>query len=118
MADTLLLDRTAWDLCVDASGNIARAGEPYSLVQDVASACRVFIGECWYDTTLGIPYFEQVFRGAQPVQILKARLELAALTVPGVAAATVVLTAVGERTVRGQVQVVTTGGQSVTVTLG
>jgi hypothetical protein len=110
MASTLLLDRSAWDLCVTAGGDIAVATEPYSQVQDVASACRVFAGECWYDTTLGIPYFQQVFRGAQPVQILRARLRLAALTVPGVTAASVVLSAVGQRTVRGQVQVTTTSG--------
>lgn len=34
MASTLLLDTLAWDLAVDAAGNIAVATEPYSLAQD------------------------------------------------------------------------------------
>ena len=57
---TLLLDRTAWDLCLDSNGNIALASEPYSLAQDVASAVRLFLGECYYDTTKGIPYWTEV----------------------------------------------------------
>ena len=55
---TLLLDRTYWDLCVDSSGNLAVASEPYSLAQDAASAIKLFQGEYIYDTTIGIPYFE------------------------------------------------------------
>ena len=38
MANTLLLDRTVWDLLLDGSGNIAIATEPYATAQDVASA--------------------------------------------------------------------------------
>jgi hypothetical protein len=114
MATTLLLDRDDWDLAIDASGNIALASEPYAQVQDAASACKVFEGEAWYDTTLGVPYFQQVFRGAQPVQVLKARMVLAAQSVPGVTAATVVLTELTDRTLGGQLQVRTDDGAVVT----
>ena len=55
MASTLALELQDWDLCVDTSGNIALATEPYAIAQDVASACKTFLGECWYDTTYGIP---------------------------------------------------------------
>jgi hypothetical protein len=108
MASTLLLDRDDWDLCLDASGNIALATEPYSQVQDAASACRVYEGEAWFDTTIGVPFF------SQPVQVVKARLVLAAETVPGVTRAAVVLTEVSDRTLGGQVQVATTDGAVVT----
>lgn len=117
MATTLLLDRESWDCCVDAAGNIALATEPYSQLQDVSSECRVFEGEAYYDTTLGVPYFAQVFRGAQPVQVLKARLALAAVLVPGVAAGAVALTALTARVLRGQVQVTLDDGTSLTATL-
>ena len=56
MADTLLLDLTNWDLVLDVNGNIAIARPPYALAQDAASAVKTFQGECYYDTTLGIPY--------------------------------------------------------------
>ena len=50
VAATLLLDRTTWDLCLDANGNIAMATGPYAIAQDVASAVRL-----WHDTTKGVP---------------------------------------------------------------
>jgi hypothetical protein len=108
MASTLLLDRDMNDLCLDASGNIALASEPYSQVQDAANACKVFDGEAWYDTTLGTPFF------SQPVQVVKARLVQAAELVPGVTRAAVVLTELTDRTLGGQVQVTTADGAVVT----
>lgn len=117
MAATLLLDRTTWDLSQDAFGNIAVATEPYSQVQDVASACRVFAGECYYDTTRGIPYFEQVFDGSTPVSILKARLAAEAKTVPGVVSAITALRPISGRTVTGQVQVTLSNGTTQTVAI-
>lgn len=110
MASTLLLDRDVWDLTVDAVGNIARADETYSTFQDVASACRLFQGELWYGGTDGLPYFDQILGKFQPIQVLKAGLVQAALSVPGVQAATVFLSAVVGRQITGQVQVVTAAG--------
>ena len=107
MATTLLLDRDGWDLALDASGNIALASEPYAQVQDAASACKVWAGEAWYDTTLGVPFF------GQAVQVVKARLVLAAESVPGVTQARVVLTTLTERTLGGQVQIRTDAGETV-----
>lgn len=117
MASTLLLDRTAWDLVLDAYGNIARADEPYSITQDVASACRLFFGELWYDEAQGVRYFERVLGKFQALQILKSQLEAAALTVPGVASAQVFVSAVTNRTVSGQVQIVLGDGSTAIVTL-
>jgi hypothetical protein len=105
MASTLLLQRDVWDLAVDAAGNIAVASEPYAQVQDVASACRTFAGECYYDTSRGVPYFEQVFSGVTPTPILKARMAAEAKTVPGVASAIVALRPISNRVVTGQVQI-------------
>lgn len=113
MASTLLLDREAWDLTVDAIGNIARADETYSIIQDVASACRLFQGELWYGGTDGIPYFDQILGRYQPIQVLKDGLVRVALSVPGVLTATVFLTAVVGRQINGQVQITTTAGDLV-----
>ncbi|ATJ92648.1 hypothetical protein HK16_00485 [Acetobacter senegalensis] len=96
MASTLLLDRSAWDLVLDASGNIAVASEPYSVTQDVASAIRVFAGECYYDTSQGLPYLRLILGRSQSAGVFKAQAEQAALTVSGVEAAKCVITAVDQ----------------------
>lgn len=110
MATTLLLDRGPWDLALDASGNWALAGEPYSQAQDVSSAARVFSRECYYDTSLGVPYFTDVLGKNQPTQILRARIQEAALTVPGVIDATAVLVTNADREMTGQIQIKTDDG--------
>lgn len=115
---SLLLDRTLWDLCLDAKGNIAVSTEPYSIAQDVACACKLFITELYYDTTKGIPYFEQILGHRPPLSVLKAKLVQAALTVPGVSSAIVFVSAITDRQVQGQVQVTTTGGGTVVVDIG
>lgn len=102
---TLLLDRSGWDLVIDAAGNIAVAGPPYSLAQDAASAIKTFQGECYWDTTLGVPYLTLIFGKSPTAAQLKSILETAAETVPGVASAQVFLSAASGRTISGQVQV-------------
>lgn len=102
---TILLDTATWDLVLDANGNIAVASEPYSLAQDAASAIRTFLGEVYWDTTLGLPYLSQVLAHNPPVSRLKSLFEDAALTVPGVAAAQCFISSMSDRSVVGQVQV-------------
>lgn len=110
MAATLLLDRQIWDLVVDARGNIAVATEPYSLAQDAASAIKTFRGECYWNTTIGVPYLTQILGRNVPLPLLKQALIDAALTVPGVVAAQVFVSSVEDRTVTGQVQVISSNG--------
>lgn len=117
MASTLLLDRTDWDLVTDASGNIAVATEPYAQLQDAASACRVFAGEAYYDTSAGVPYFDQVFNGGTPVQILKSRMAAAAKETPGVADAVVAIDRLSARDLTGQLQVTLDDGTALVAEL-
>lgn len=102
--NTLLLDRSQWDLVLDSLGNIAMAEPPYALAQDVASAVKLFLGELWYDTTKGIPYFEEVLGQLPPPSVLIGLIEQAALTVPGVVSAQCIIQSFDNREVRGQIQ--------------
>lgn len=113
---TLLLDRTAWDLVLDASGNIASGTDPYQIAQDVATAVRTFQGEVWYDTTKGIPYFQQILGQWPPLATVRAYVEKAALTVAGVAAAQCTFVTLQERTLTGQIQITGTDGSTQAVT--
>lgn len=108
--DTLLLDQATWDLTLDASGNMAVASNPYSIAQDAGSALKLFRGELWYDTTKGIPYFEQVLGSQPPVAFLKAKFVTAALSVPETVHAAAFIDAITARKVNGQVQVTTNSG--------
>lgn len=102
--DTLLVDQITWDLVLDAEGNIAKATNPYSLAQDAASVIRTYLGEVYFDTTVGMPW--QQIQGRSPsLPLLKQQLVTAAETVPEVASAQVFLTTLTERRVGGQVQV-------------
>jgi hypothetical protein len=108
--NTIYLDPTSWDLVLDISGNIAMATEPYSLAQDAASAIRTFAGECWYNTSLGVPYWTQILGQRVPLELLRAELIEAAETVPDVVSAQVFFTSFENREVQGQVQVTNSDG--------
>lgn len=108
---TLLLDTLAWDLVLDASGNIACATAPYQVAQDVASAIRLFKGECWYDTARGIPHFQDILGQWPPLELVKAYVERTAKTVPGVDSATCVFVSLEDRELRGRVAITTAAGQ-------
>lgn len=111
---TLLLDTATWDLTLDANGNIAVAQPPYALAQAAACAIKTFLGECYFDTTVGVPYLTKIFgQSPPPLSQIKQDLINAALTVPGIASAQVFITGITNRTLEGQVQVV--GSNSATV---
>lgn len=112
---TMLLDPSTWDLVKDASGNIAAATDPYALAQNAASAIRMFLGEQWYNTTIGVPWLtasgrNQILAAPPNVPLMKTTLANVALTVPGVDKANVIITAIVDRNIRGQVQVTSSDG--------
>lgn len=82
--NTLLLDQSAWDLVLDVNGNIALAGTPYSYAQDVASAVRTFLGECWYNTNLGLPYWQKILGELPPLGYIQQQISIEALTIPNI----------------------------------
>lgn len=85
---TLFLMPDTWDLALDTSGNIATATDVYQQAQDIASAGRTFVGDLYYDTEVGIPYFQGIL-GTKgfPLALYKMHLEDAAKSIPGVVSA-------------------------------
>ena len=115
MAKTLLLNPETWDLMVAANQNIAVAAEPYALAQDAASSIKLFYGECYYDTTRGVPYWEEILGRWPTVQLMKAKFVAAAKTVPGVTAAQCFIESIIDRRPKGQVQTTDINGSTATV---
>jgi hypothetical protein len=115
---TLLLDNDNHDLCLDANGSIAVCQPPYATAQSVSCAIRTVFGECYYDDTLGVPYFGQILGKNPPLSYLRAQMEVAALSVTGVVSAICTINSVIGRAVLGQVQFTDVNGVTQTVALG
>jgi hypothetical protein len=115
--DALLLVTDAWDICLDAGGNIALATPPYATAQSVATAIRLFQGELWYDIRPGVPYFDNILGHAPPASFFEAAMVRAALTVPGVVSAQCIIEGVDGRTITGQVTFTTSDGTTQVVSL-
>jgi hypothetical protein len=113
---TLLLDTERWDLVTDAAGNIAVASPPYAMAQDAASAVRLFRGELWYDTSQGIPYFQQILGRQPPLGLLKSTFNAAATSVPNVDSAQTFISSITNRDVVGQIQLTTSAGTKIAIT--
>lgn len=101
---TLLLDVQTWDLCLDAERNIAVASEPYAQAQDIASAARLFRGECWFNQSRGVPYFTDILGERPPLGLVKSELNAAAYSVPGIGEAQTFIIATDHREITGQIQ--------------
>jgi hypothetical protein len=113
---TLLLDTARWDIVTDAAGNLAVATPPYAMAQDAASAIRLFQGEAWYDTSQGVPYFQQILGKQPPLAVLKNAFATAATSVPNVVSAQTFISSINNRGVVGQTHLTTTAGTTVVVT--
>lgn len=114
---TLFLLPDTWDLTLDSQGNIAVASDLYRIAQDVATACRTFVGDIYYDQDLGIPYNEHIL-GAHgyPLSLYKMHLEDAAKSVAGVVSANAQLQ-MTNRIVTGTISFSTDDGQTESIVL-
>ncbi len=110
--NTLLLDRTVWDLVLDSAGNIAMASPPYAVAQDVASAVRLFLDELWYAPTKGIPYFDDVLGHFPPITLMTGYIEAAARSVPGVVRAQCFIQTFTTRQLTGELRFVDESGNA------
>lgn len=117
MAKTLPLSRPGWDLVLDPAGNLVLTDPDTSIAQDVASAIRTFLGECWYDVSLGLPYWQSILGKRPPSSLVTAKIRQAAFTVADVASVTVTALRLLDRQLTGTVLVTSTfNPQPITVT--
>ena len=104
MANTLFLLPKTWDLCLDASGNIAVATDTYQKAQDIASKCRLFTGDLYFSQSEGIPYLEKVLgKSVYSLALYRDKLYEAAMSIEGVESATVNLNPLNDRLLSGSI---------------
>lgn len=118
MYSTILLDQVEWDSVLDSQHNIAVAAPPYALAQDVASAVRTFLGELYYNTQRGIPYFQEILGYLPPASLLTQLISNMAMTVPGVVTAQTFITSFDAGSVQGQIIFTDESGQTTVVNFG
>ncbi len=81
------LNWTTWGLELDSSGNLAifdEATYDQSVAQDAACAFRTFLGDCWYNQALGLPYLQSIFGQNPPLSFVAAKLIAQALTMSNI----------------------------------
>lgn len=116
MTTSIFLYPNTWDLVTDAKGDIAVATDEYEIAQNVASACRLWLGEAMYDRTRGIPYKFQVLGSRADMALLDDWFRTEALTVLGVAECEPFLS-IEDRTLTGYLRIKTTNGETFNVTV-
>lgn len=102
---TFFLLPETWDLAIDTQGNIAIATDIYQQAQDIATSCRVFYGDDYYNKEDGIPYLERIMgKHNYPTSLFQRNLHDRALLVNGVVSVDVNLTPLENRIMRGTIE--------------
>lgn len=112
---TYQLDPNTWDLVIDQFGNFAQIDGPAAQAQDVASEVQTYLGECWYDITRGMPYFQSIWGQRPSGSFLRANIERCALRIDGITGCTVVSLKVEKRVLTGNIVVTNITGKTIPV---
>lgn len=72
------------DIYLDGFGNIATSTDLQAVLEECAQAARTLLGECIFNTDIGIPYEQVVWVGVPNLQQFAAALRMAFLGVTGV----------------------------------
>lgn len=101
---TLFLNPSTWDLAIDTQGNLAIATLEYQQAQDIASSCRVFYGDDYYNKTDGVPYLESIMgKSSYPISLFQRNLHDRAMLVDGVVSVDVKLFPLKDRVMSGTI---------------
>lgn len=108
LTDSLALS-AAWDLSLNAAGNIGDVTGSAATAQDVATAIATRTGECWLALDYGVPYSTQVLDQGVNIPLFAALYEAQARTVPTVKSAFATFKTLGsDRILGGTVFVIDT----------
>lgn len=115
---TLFLHPETWDLALDVSGNIAVATDDYQQAQDIATSCRVFYGDDYYNKTDGIPYLEEILgRSAFPLSLYQRFIHDRSFLVSGVTSVDVKFHQLNDRLLSGDIIFTNDSGRQLQVQL-
>lgn len=102
---TLYLRHDTWDLALDTQGNIAIGTDVYQQAQDIASSCRVFYGDDYYNKTDGIPYLESILgKSNYPISLYQKHLHERSMIVDGIVSVNINLNPLRDRLLSGNIE--------------
>jgi hypothetical protein len=81
MIDLLLTDDLELDL---TNGSLSTATDSTQIAQHVLARLRTFLGEWTFDTSAGVPYYEEILVKAPDLSVVDGYLKAAILGTPGV----------------------------------
>lgn len=114
MTTSIFLYPETWDMVVDSRGNIAVCTDEYEIAQNVASACRLWLGEFMYNRNRGIPYKQSVLGRNTDISLLDDWYRTESMTVLGVAECEPYLD-IKDRTLTGYLRITTNSGETFNV---
>lgn len=103
MSSTLFLLPDTWDLTLDSNNNIAIATDEYQQAQDIATSCRVFLADDYYNKQDGIPYHEIIGNSGYPLSLYQRNLYDRAKLVEGIVTVDIKLDALRDRVLSGAI---------------
>lgn len=82
----LALDTATWDIHLDSTGNIACLGVDRAalLSQRIKVRLQTFMGECFLDRSIGVPYFTEILKKSPDLGRVRSLLAAVIATVEGV----------------------------------
>lgn len=116
MALSIPLKTDVWDIYLDSNGDMFLGDNDSSIAQDVASSVRTFEGECWYNNTLGMPYFQSIFGQNPPSSFVIDNIKTQAFTIDGVNSINVLGVGLQDRDLKGVI-VINAPQSPITVTI-
>jgi hypothetical protein len=104
-----------WDLQLDDMGNIATVDGGLQIAQDVATSCRVWKGEAFYDKERGVPYKEEILGQSPNLALLQSDFENEAKRIEGVASVEVVVDSFNDRKLVPDIRITLEDGEEFNV---
>jgi hypothetical protein len=112
---SLALNPSTFSLTLDSSGNIAVLTGAAAMAQDAACAIQEYLGENYWDVTQGVDWLGRIL-GVNPppsLALLKQLLQAPAVASnANIAAAQIFISSFNNRSITGQVQVVSVTGET------
>lgn len=97
---SLKLNQETWDLETDGNHNIAVIQNSDAIAQNVATRIKLFLGEQYYQSNTGIPYFNILGKNIS-LSYLTSLIEKESLKVNGVTESKCVINSVKDRYLKG-----------------
>ncbi len=112
---SLLLNNN-WDITLNDNGSLKTADPNYSTAQTVANAVKLFTGDAYFNTDIGIPHFEITLKRNPALSVIRSHIKKAAMSVSNVKHAEVIINSDNEM-IQGNILITLENGKRSSVSI-